>query len=753
MIEKKGYGFLLVKKALGILLFSIFFFFPFVLFSQVLPASEMNTKRMKGYFTNNYLKRDYNKLGGVLSNDLGIVKLREKLSNSVDSLEEIYVSTELADQLMKSDSEKTAIEMIKKVLQKIQKTHSIELAELEYRLNKMLAMAYMGMVKDIIKTENQDEIFSLFQKNKPDLKIDSLIHLARNMYMQMLVRDSTDLQNRWLLNICCHLVGEYPDSVPVQYKVPFDAFNNQIETVSFVDISKELHLNIDGLAGSPAMEDFDRDGDLDLFIATQSMTSSCKYMVNNGDGTFSDHSQEAGLDGLIGGRFLAHADYNNDGFPDIFIARGAWNSQTNNFPPNSLLRNNGDGTFTDVTIEAGLLRFYPTSSISWSDLNNDGWLDIFIGNETMDTSFPNPCQLYLNNGNGTFSETAKKSGLDITGFIKGAVSADYNKDGWQDIFVSDLSGFNHLFKNLGKNAENEIQFQDVAREAGVLLPYYSQGAFFFDFDNDGWLDIFVPAYSYMADNMALSIPAGYLGGRPLSAGSFTKLYKNKGDGTFLDVSASQNLNRIMYSNACNFGDIDNDGFLDIYLGTGDLQLSSLFPNILLKNQSGKGFVDVTAVTGTGSLSKGQGIAFGDMDNDGDNDIFEVMGGGYIGDTNESILYQNQGSKNNWIQIELVGKKSNKSAIGAQIKVVVTEAKGEKVYYSSIQADGTTGSSPLRKLIGIGPSLKINYVEVFWPLSHIKKRYKHLAENQFYRIEEGGFKAKRILNAKINLTVK
>ena len=346
--------------------------------------------------------------------------------------------------------------------------------------------------------------------------------------------------------------------------------------------------------------------------------------------------------------------------------------------PLSLLRNKGDGTFTDVTKAAGLLaHLAPTQTATWLDYDGDGWLDLFVGNETRAGGFedPSPCELFHNNHDGTFTNVAPESRVDVVGFVKGVASGDYNNDGRPDIFVSVQGGDNLLFRNDGPSSDTRgWRFTNVAEEAGVTAPINSFGAFFFDFDNDGWPDLFVAGWgAFEARTMAADVAADYLG-LPTAA-ERGRLYRNKGDGTFEDVTKAAGLYKVVPAMGLNFGDLDNDGWLDLYLGTGNPDFGTLIPNRMFRNADGRSFQDVTTAGNFGHLQKGHAIAFGDVDNDGDQDVFEEMGGAFLADKAYSTLYLNPGEGNHWLRLELQGVRSNRSAIGARIKVELKTASG------------------------------------------------------------------------------
>ncbi|MEE8169797.1 MAG: VCBS repeat-containing protein, partial [Phycisphaerae bacterium] len=204
---------------------------------------------------------------------------------------------------------------------------------------------------------------------------------AAQAYMSILKNNPQDRGARWLLNLAHMALGEYPQGVPEQWLIPPDLFTSEFDLPRYYDIAPALGVDAVGLSGGSVMEDFDGDGDLDLMASSWGLMDQIRYFRNNADGTFTDSTEAAGLIGIVGGLNLVHADYNNDGHPDVLVLRGAWRG-AHGRPPNSLLRNNGDGTFSDVTEAAGLLSFHPTQTAAWGDYDNDGRLDLFIGNET-----------------------------------------------------------------------------------------------------------------------------------------------------------------------------------------------------------------------------------------------------------------------------------------------------------------------------------------------------------------------------------
>jgi hypothetical protein len=230
-----------------------------------------------------------------------------------------------------------------------------------------------------------------------------------------------------------------------------------------------------------------------------------------------------------------------------------------------------------------------------------------------------------------------------------------------------------------------------------------------------------------------------------------KLYRNQGNGTFKDVTKEVGLNRVFMPMGANFGDVDNDGFLDVYLGNGNPSYTSVIPHVLLRNKEGKSFVDVTASSGTGELHKGHGVAFADIDRDGDEDILTVIGGAVPGDAHAFRLFENPGNGNDWINLKLVGKKTNRAALGARIKVTVeNEGKGRRSIFRTVGSGGSFGASPLEQHIGLGPSAKIVELEVWWPTSDTRQKFRNVKKDQFLEITEFVQEYKKLVRAPYRL---
>ena len=461
---------------------------------------------------------------------------------------------------------------------------------------------------------------------------------------------------------------------------------------------------------------------------------------NNRDGTFTDVTAKAGLLRTGWGQGVCVGDYDNDGFDDLFVTY--WGQ-------NVLYRNNGDGTFTDVTAKAGLTQQSPrprwNTGCCFLDYDKDGYLDLFLANyvdlELSATpamgageychwkGIPVMCGpkglpgskniLYHNRGDGTFEDVSEKAGIyRTTGhYAFTALTGDFDNDGWPDIYVACDSTPSILYHN-----NHDGTFTDIAIPSGCAYSEDGQeqagmGASAGDYNCDGWLDIFKTNFS---DDTC-------------------SLYRNNGDGTFSDatVSAGMGLNTRYLGWGCGFVDIDNDGWQDVFLANGhvypELERAGLGtpfkePKILYRNLRNGRFEDVSARAGSGLglLRSARGVAFGDFDNDGDLDIV-------VNNMNDTpTLLRNDGGKNRWLKVKTIGTRSNRTGIGARVRVVV----GNHVQTDEVRSGGSyISQSDLRLHFGLGPATKADLVEIRWPSGQVD-RLTNVDTNQVVYVEEG-----------------
>lgn len=606
------------------------------------------------------------------------------------------------------------------------------------KLKEIQAIAFLrkGEIENCLQNHNAFSCLLPIQKSgQHELRTGS--ESASVLYKSMLESVPDDMQSRWLYNVAQMTLGNYPGNLPPSLLIDPRVFESEAELPRFTDVAGELGVAVNAISGSVVLDDFNGDHYLDLMVSSYGLKDQLRYFESDGNGGYADKTADAGLTGLWSGLNMIQADYDNDGLTDVLVLRGAWLGNEG-MHPNSLLKNEGGGHFRDVTREAGLYSLFPTQTASWGDYNNDGWIDLFVGNETTD-SLESPCQMYVNNGDGTFTDKATDLGLDIRGFVKGCSWGDVNRDGWPDLYVSNMIGANYLMMNSG----NGGRFTDVSEQAGVQHPLFSFPCWFFDFDQDGWQDIFVSGFNPGDfETAAGEVAKDYLG-LPNQAEK-PRLYRNRGDGTFDEISRQARIDKALYTMGCNFGDLNNDGYLDFYAATGTPDFRALIPNRMFLNDGGIEFKDVTSAGGFGHLQKGHGVAFGDVDADGDQDVYTVLGGSYAGDRYMNALYLNPGAGNHWISLKLVGSSSNRSAIGAAVRTVIEDSDGnEKVFHQRVSSGGSFGANPLRIEQGLGANVRIDRIEIDWPGENKPQIFTAIAIDHHYVITQDEPTAERL----------
>ncbi len=558
---------------------------------------------------------------------------------------------------------------------------------------------------------------------------NAIKHLSKALEYPAAPEDSeerleVDESARWLINIAYMTLGEYPEGVPENLRVALKVFQPEEDFPAFRNILPDLGLETFNLCGGVIMDDFDNDLDLDIVTCTWDVAGQTRVFRNDADGGFTDVTKESGLTGFFGGLNLNQADFDDDGDLDVFIMRGAWLAE-HGLHPNSLLRNDGNLQFTDVTFSAGLGEFrFPTKTSAWADFDLDGDLDLYVGNETNEKVLA-PCQLFQNDGKGKFTDVAIQAGVADERFSMGSNWGDFNGDRYPDLFLS-LRGDNKLYRN-----NRDGTFTDVAADLGITEPPSSFPTWFWDYDNDGNLDIYVGCNSG---------PVGVI-----DTGMrfhMMKLWRNRGDGTFEDVAKQVNLVNPAETMGANFGDLDNDGFLDFYLATGNTSFAELRPNIMYHNKEGKQFLDVTMSGGFGHLQKGHGVSFGDFDNDNDLDVYVQLGGAYPADRNTDAFFENPGFGNHSITLILEGTQSCRCAIGAKIRAYITENGKSRMICRDVTSGSSFGANPLRQTIGVGTASVIDKLEIYWPKSDTTQTFSDLTPDALYKIVEGSVDAER-----------
>jgi hypothetical protein len=525
--------------------------------------------------------------------------------------------------------------------------------------------------------------------------------------------------------------------------------------IQFVDITSAagIEWNLKALASGPkylietmggggGFIDYNGDGLLDIYLISYSQTPQPAgagklrdvLYRNNGDGTFTDVTASAGVANSMLGMGLAVGDYNNDGWPDLYVT---------GYGGSKLYRNSGKGTFTDVTTQAGANNALWGASAAFFDYDNDSFLDLFVCNYLTYDEKNLPCtfyegkpycsiknfkgaasRLFHNNGNGTFTDVSDKAGIaNPKGKGLGVVALDYDNDGRPDIFQANDAAANFLYHNDGDG-----KFSEVALEAGVAFDPNGgarggMGVDAEDLDGDGYLEIFVANFS----------------------GETNALFHNDRDGLFTETTNKLGLGAIslpLSGFGSRFFDYNNDGLVDLFVHNGHPfePINKLFPETtyleppFLFENTGKGFRDVAAEHGS-PLKKfyaGRGLAVGDLDNDGDSDLLLMNVG-----QPPALLRNDGGNRQHWLGVNLVGTKSNRDAVGA--KVTVT-AGGRRRIKQRLGGTSYCSASDPRLLFGLGTNTKIDEVEVRWPSGQITT-LKNIAANQYLTIKEGNANSK------------
>lgn len=664
-------------------------------------------------------------------NSLRAERFRKKLDTEKDPNQRLNYYFQYSVEMLNAGNTEEAINVLNQIMAAMKITPENFPPEYKIFIDQ-LAISYMrkGELENCAANHNPQSCIIPIQGNGIH-KFPSGSEHAIALYKAILAKYPDDYQSRYLLNIAYMTLGKYPAEVPERWLIESGVFTqNNSNNIVLKDVAGKKNVDMNGISGGCVVEDLDNDGLLDIMATSYGLSDQVRYMHQMKDGTFKTETTTSGLVGITGGLNMVHADFNNDGFEDVVILRGGWWGKNAKFPL-SLIKNNGNNTFEDVTIESGMFSPAPTQTAAWGDFNNDGWIDLFVPHENY------PCQLFINH-KGKFKDEAAKYGLNITTFAKGCVWGDINNDGFPDLYLSALGAPNKLWLNKAGKIAGERIFEDISKSAGVELPVYSFPTWFFDYDNDGYLDLYVSGYDTRQFTKVAQDVARDMLGLP-ALGDLPHLYHNNGNNTFTDVTEAYGVNHVSYAMGCSFGDIDNDGWPDFYLGTGAPEYQSIIPNRLYHNIDGKKFEDISYATNTAHIQKGHAVAFADIDNDGDQDIYEVIGGAVEGDRFKNILFENSTvNGNHWIKLKLEGVTANRAAIGARVRIKVKMQDGStQNFYHTVCTGASFGSQPLRVEAGLGKATAIEEIEIEWPnAKHTKELIKDITMDTQINIKEG-----------------
>ena len=536
--------------------------------------------------------------------------------------------------------------------------------------------------------------------------------------------------------------GEFllPDAAPYPFE-EIPAEKSGIRWVHSSGKSPEKYLPETTGAGC-AFLDYDNDGWMDIYLVN---SGKCDFFApdpplrnalykNNRDGTFTDVTEKAGVAGGGFGQGVAVGDYDGDGFPDLYVSQ---------YGHSILYHNNGDGTFTDVTEKAGVAAPGWASSAVWFDYDNDGRLDLFVCRFVdFSKELNKPCGvhedghkhycipqiyspmsswLFHNNGDGTFTDVSKESGIaGHLGKAWGVVATDINNDGLMDLFVTNDTVANFLFVNRGKG-----KFEEIATAAGVAYSNEGRsrsgmGIDSADFNEDGWMDLFVANLD-----------------REMFA-----IYQNNHDETFDDMALPTGIGKatkFMSGWGLKFFDYDNDGNLDLFLANGnpDDLINSLHGEVtyeeplILFHRTGKGFQDVSAASGPIFARKlcSRGLAIGDFDNDGAIDVLIS-----VNNAAPLLLKNTAATGSHWLGVRLIGKKCNPDAVGARVTYQAGDLKRGRM---KVGGGSYLSSHDPRMVLGLEKREKLDWLEVKWPLPSGKvERFTNLPINRYITIVEG-----------------
>ena len=486
-------------------------------------------------------------------------------------------------------------------------------------------------------------------------------------------------------------LGTWPREVAERWRVEPKRFASEGELGRFVESSAEAGWTGSSRAGDLLVDDFDGDGALDLFRSSFDTGAPLHFARGSGTGSFRDVTDEAQLAGQLGGGRMRQADVDGDGRLDLFVLRGG-GLYPEDAMPDSLLVGDSTGGFLDVTVHAGLDRLAASRCAAFADVDGDGDLDLYVGcGSEIDGLYGgagHTSLLYANDGAGCFVDVTASASLDPRpGMVAGALLADLDGDGYPELYLSIQSGPNRLYRNLGDG-----RFEERVSAGGAIGPAASGAvaAFDFDFDQDGDLDL---ALADRGAGLRERQMAGWLLNPPAGEAVTVHLYQNDGSGEFEEVTATRGLHRPTFAIALGTGDLDADGYPDLYATTGDAAMGALWPHLMLRNVAGGRFEDVTSAGGFGHVQKGSAVAFADADEDGAQEVFVKAGGFHLDDDFTDLYFENPGHAHRWLIADLRGREVNRYGVGARVRVSIEEAGLRREVFGYLGHLASAGGNP------------------------------------------------------------
>ena len=545
-------------------------------------------------------------------------------------------------------------------------------------------------------------------------------------FQKYLSKRPNDLGIKWLDHVARMTIGEKRLDVDDKTYLLSGWYSMRNKNLRFTNRAQDVGVGRRGpnMLGGSIWDDFNGDNRPDLLITSGDWDIGTSVFVQKPDGNYTDIGRNSGLEDQRMSVNVSSADYDNDGDLDALLIRGGWETPYRL----TLLRNRGDGSFEDVTISAGFFEPIASQSACWGDYDLDGDLDLYVAGEYHDRNATplNHNRLYRNNGDGTFVDVADKAGVINQGWAKGVVFGDYNNDGKPDLYVSNMNGFNRLYKNLGDGT-----FVDVAPELNLIEPIRSFSCWFWDYNNDGWQDLLVTGFGANLQEIVMD-----MSGKKPEKAVRSRLYHNLSGKGFKDVTKETGLDFVTLPMGSNYADYDNDGFLDFYLATGRPPYSILIPNRMFRNINGQAFSDSTVETGTGHLQKGHGVSFADGDSDGDLDLFVQTGGQTPADKSHNVFFENPGHGRHWLKLKLEGTKSNRCAIGTKIEARFQLQNGlYRIIHRVVSAGSSFGGNSLVVHLGLDSANTVSDLTIRWP-SGCTETFSNIQSDQFFHLKEG-----------------